>query len=175
MPSKTLKIDDSRFCLACGLCCNGILHAYASVHPNEVELVRSLGLAVVPRRGALSFKQPCRLYQRQRCSNYSSRPSACKNYRCALLNKYLAGELSLEKGGRIIQRARVLFAAVLDQLPHGYSLSQLRSELDHEWDSGRGLLGSDELRQANAAILLTLAKLNRYLQRHFGKPKQEVA
>jgi len=174
MLRESLKIDSSKFCLLCGLCCNGVLHAYTSVHPNEAELVRTLGLAVVPRSGALSFKQPCRLYKRQCCSNYPGRPSACKDYQCALLKKYLSGELSLETGAQIIQRAKALFAALRDQLPQGYSYDQLRTALDHEWDSRQDIFGSDELHQENASLHLTLAKLNRYLQRHFGKPKQKA-
>jgi hypothetical protein len=167
MLHESLKLDSSQFCLACGLCCNGMLHAYASIHPNEVEAVRTLGLEVVPRNGALGFKQPCRLYQSQRCSNYPCRPSACKDYRCALFEKYLAGELSLEKARHIIQRSRELFASIQHLLPPGYSFDQLRISLDLEWDSGRGIFGSDKLREENAAILLALSKLMRYLKRHF--------
>jgi uncharacterized protein len=172
MLRKSVKLNSSQFCLACGLCCNGVLHAYTAVHPNEVELVRTLGLAIVPRRGALGFQQPCQLYQRQRCSNYLCRPSSCKDYRCALLQKYLAGELSAEKAEQIIQRSKELFAVLLEQLPSGYSFDQLRTALDQEADSSQGIFGSDELRQANAPLLLTLAKLIRYLQRHFGKTKK---
>jgi len=170
MLHESLKIESSTFCLACGLCCNGVLHPYTSVHPNEVELVRSIALKVVPRKGALGFQQPCQLYQKQRCSNYLCRPSACKNYQCALLKKHLAGELKAEAGVQIIQRSKDLFAALLGQLPTGYTFDQLRAALDHEGDSEQGIFGSGELRQANAPLLLALAKLNRYLQRHFGKP-----
>jgi hypothetical protein len=172
MLPETLRFDGSQFCMACGMCCNGVLHAYTSIHPNEADLVRSLGLAVLPRKGALSFKQPCRLYKRQRCSNYPCRPSACKDYRCALLQKYLSEELSLEKAGQIIQRSRELFSSLRDQLPRGYSFNRLRTKLDHKWNSGQSIFGSDELLQANADLLLTLAKLNGHLQRHFIKSKQ---
>lgn len=171
MLRETLKFGSSQFCLSCGFCCDGMLHTYTSIHPNEVALVRSLGLAVAPRRGALGFKQPCRLYKKHRCSKYPFRPSACKDYQCALLRNYLAGELRAETGAKIIQRARELTTALMDQLPPGYSLNQLRIAWDHEWDSGQGMFGSDELRQANASVLLTLAKLHRYLKRHFIKPK----
>jgi uncharacterized protein len=169
MRHESMKNDSSQFCLTCGLCCNGVLHAYTAIHPNEVELVRTLGLEVLPRKGALGFPQPCRLYQNQRCSNYLSRPSSCKDYRCALLQKYLAGELKAEVAAQIIQQSNALYATLLSQLPVGHSFAQLRTALDHEGDSGQDILGSDELRPPNTALLLALAKLMRYLQRHFGK------
>lgn len=172
MRRESNKSNSSEFCLTCGLCCNGVLHAYTSIHPNEVALARSLGLAVVPRKGALGFKQPCRLYKKQRCSNYLNRPSSCKDYQCALFQKYLAGELKTEAAGQIILRSKELFAALLEQLPPGYSFDQLRTTLDHEGDSALAVLGSDEPRQAKAPLILALSKLMRYLQRHFGKPKK---
>jgi uncharacterized protein len=172
MRRESMKTNSSQFCLTCGLCCNGVLHAYTAIHPNEVELVRTLGLTIVPRKGALGFQQPCRLYQRQRCSKYLSRPSSCQEYQCALLQKYVAGKLKAEAAAKIIQRSNALYAALLGQLPDDYSFDQLRTALDHDDDSAQGILASDELLQENAPLLLTLAKLMRYLQRHFGKTKQ---
>jgi uncharacterized protein len=170
-----MENNSSQLCLTCGLCCNGVLHAYTAIHPNEVELVRTLGLEVVPRKGALGFQQPCRLYQRECCSNYLSRPSSCKDYHCALLQKYLAGELKAEAAAQIIQRSNALYCALLAQLPAGYSFDQLRTALDHEGDSGQGISSSVELHLPDADLLLALAKLMRYLQRHCGKPKQRMA
>jgi hypothetical protein len=175
MRRKPMKSNSSEFCLTCGLCCNGVLHAYTAIHPNEVDLARSLRLTVLPRKGALGFKQPCRLYKNQRCSKYLCRPSSCKDYQCALLRKYLAGELKAAAAEQVIQQSKKLFAALLEQLPPGCSFDQLRTALDHEGDSALGILGSDELRQANAPLILELSKLMRYLQRHFGKPKQRKA
>jgi hypothetical protein len=175
MRRESIKNNGSQFCLTCGLCCNGVLHAYTSIHPNEVDLARSLRLTVVPRKGALGFKQPSRLYQNQRCSRYLRRPSSCKDYQCALFQKLLAGELKTETAVQIILRSKELFTALLDQLPPSYSFDQLRNALDHEGDSDLGVLGLDELRQANAQLVLALSKLMRYLQRHFGKPKQRKA
>jgi uncharacterized protein len=166
-----MKSHSSQFCLSCGLCCNGTLHAYTSIHPDEVDSVRILGLEIVPRRGALGFQQPCRLYQNQCCSNYDCRPSACKDYQCALLHKYLVGELKAEAAAQIIQRSKELFAALLRQLPAGYSFAQFRTSLDHEEDLGQGLIDADELLRTNRALLLTLSKLIRYLEKHFGKPE----
>jgi hypothetical protein len=167
-----MKSDGSQFCLRCGLCCNGVLHAYTSIHPDEVELVQTLGLTVVPRKGALGFRQPCLLYQSQRCANYLCRPSSCKEYQCALLQKYLAGEVKPDDAVKVIQRSQELFAELLRQLPAGYSFNQLQSALDQEDESGEDVFGFSEPGRVNADLLFALGKLIRYLQRHFGKPRQ---
>jgi Fe-S-cluster containining protein len=174
MPNQPLEPNGSLLCLACGFCCNGVLHAYAVVKPSKIESVRGLGLTVETFGDNLGFRQPCPLYREGRCSDYPNRPSTCKTYRCALLKKYLAGEITCELGVQIIQRAEELLATVLEQLPPGYSFAQLRKEIDQDWNSGRGLFGSPELRQANAEFLLTMAKLMRYLQRYFGKKPKET-
>lgn len=162
----------SSLCLACGLCCEGILYTHAVVKPDEIEHVRALGLTVETFGDTLGCRQPCPLYREQRCSAYPNCLSICKVYQCVMLKNYLAGGITCEEGLQTVQRARELLAAVLEQLPVGYSFDQLRKEMEQDWDSGRGIFGSAELRQANAAFLLTLAKLTRYLHRHFGKPKE---
>jgi len=172
MPNEPLEPNGSLFCLTCGLCCNGVLHAHAVIKSKDIEPAHALGLTVEAFGDNLGFRQPCPLYQKQRCSAYPNRPPTCKAYQCALLKKYLAGEITCELGMQTIQRAEELFATVLEQLPPGYSFAQLRKEIEQGWDSGRGLFGSPELRQANAVFLLALAKLIRYLHRHFEKPKE---
>jgi uncharacterized protein len=161
----------SSLCLACGLCCDGVLHAHAVVKPDEIERVCALGLTVVSFKDAPGFRQPCPLYREQRCSVYPNHPPTCKAYQCKLLKNFLAGPLTLEQGAQTIQRARELLAAVIAQLPPGHTFDQLRQEMDQDRDSGRGVFGSAELRRQNAEFLLTVAKLAVYSRKHFGKPK----
>ena len=66
---------------------------------------------------------------------------------------------------QIMQQAKKLFAALLDQLPLGHSFIQLQTELHHGLDSA-------ELRQENATFILTFVKLRYHLKKHFKKPKQ---
>lgn len=164
--------NGSSLCLACGLCCQGVLHNHAVIAPDEIENVRSLGLTVEPHGDHLGFRLPCPLYQDNCCSIYAAkRPQVCGAYRCALLKKYLAYEITLEQSVQTVQRAKDLYADVLKQLPAGYSFSRLKKEMQQDWDSGRGLVGSSESRQANAQLFLAMAKLTRYLHKHFEKQK----
>lgn len=164
--------NGSSLCLACGLCCNGVLHARTVVKPDDVEHVRTLGLTVETVGDHSGFRQPCPLYRAHRCSIYPDRTPTCKAYQCDLLKKRLAGEITFEQALQAVQRAEDLFADVVDHLPRGYSFAQLRREMDEAWDSGRGLVGSPEQRQTNAKLLLAAAKLTGYLHKHFGKPKE---
>jgi len=173
---KPFGSTDASLCLACGLCCDGVLHAHAVVKPDEIERVRALGLTVERIGDTHGFRQPCPLYREQRCSVYPNHPATCRAYRCDLLKKHLAGAITREQGAQIIHRARALHADVIAQLPPGYAFEQLRRELDEEWDSGRGVFGSAEMRQQHAAFLLTVTKLAMYARRQFGKEgKRKVA
>ncbi len=166
------KPDGSSLCLACGLCCNGVLHAHTALKPDDAEHVRRLDLAVETFGDHIGFRQPCPLYREDRCSVYPDHPRTCRAYQCDLLKKRLAGEITHEQALQIVQRVRELFADVVAYLPEGYSFEQLRRDMDEAWDSGDGLLGSPEQRQTNAELLLAVAKLTRYLHRHFEKPRK---
>jgi uncharacterized protein len=167
-----IEPDGSALCLACGMCCNGVLHTHAQVEPDELDLVRALGLTVETFNDHLGFCLPCPLYCEQRCSIYTAtRPHTCGAYQCRLLKKYLAGEIAREQGAQIVQRTRELLAAVLAQMPAGYSFNDLQRAMEQEWNSGRGAFGSVEIRQANASFLLALGTLIVYSHKHFGKPK----
>ncbi|CAK0779782.1 conserved hypothetical protein [Gammaproteobacteria bacterium] len=164
--------NGSSLCLACGLCCNGALHAHTIVKPNEIDTVRALGLTIETHGDQLFFRQPCPLYREQRCSAYPNHPPTCRAYQCALLKKYHAGEITFEQSEKIVQRAQELYVDVLEQLPNDYSFDQLKKEMAQDGDFGSGLFGSPELRQANAEFLLTVAKLTMFLRKHFEKPKK---
>ena len=169
---KPLGSDGSTFCLACGLCCDGVLYAHVVVKPDEIEHVRTLGLTIETIGDHFGFRQPCPLYREQHCSVYPNHPSTCRSYRCDLLKKYLAGAIPFEQGAQTVRRTRELFAAVLEQLPAGYSFGELQRVMEQDWDSGRGPFGSAEMRQSNAEFLLTVVKLAMYARKHFGKPKE---
>jgi uncharacterized protein len=171
LSAPATRLDGSSLCLACGLCCNGALHSHAIIGPDEVVFVTELGMTCEITQERLGFRLPCPLYREQRCPIYAAkRPRVCGDYRCNLLKAFLAGTLTLEQGVQRVQRARELFAAVLAQMPPGYSYARLCDEVG-SWDAGVGLGGSPELRRANAPLLLTLVTLIRYLRKHFGKPK----
>jgi hypothetical protein len=149
-----------------------VLHPHALIGPDEVAFATELGMTCETTRERLGFRLPCPLYREQRCPIYmATRPRVCSNYQCDLLKAFLAGTLTLEQCRHTVQRAREMADAIVAQCPPGYSFSRLRRELDEGWDSGTGVVGSPEVRQQHAELLLALVTLIRYLHKHFGKPK----
>jgi Fe-S-cluster containining protein len=100
--------DGSLLCLACGICCQGVLHREASVRKDEVAAVRRLGLSVVGAGEDLSFPLPCSLHRNGRCTVYAERPSACQAYECKVLKRYREGSASWEESVQSINVAKDL-------------------------------------------------------------------
>jgi uncharacterized protein len=98
--------NPSALCLTCGLCCTGALHGAVEVKAEHVAWVRSLGLQVEQN----AFRQPCPLYRDDHCSVYGRHPPSCEEYQCALLKKYLAGEIEFEAAIALAREARALIA-----------------------------------------------------------------
>jgi Fe-S-cluster containining protein len=95
-------------CLACGLCCNGVIFANVQLQPGDnAAQLRSLGLAFAPRStsktGREQFKQPCTAFAGCQCNIYPDRPKYCREFECLLLKSVHAGETELEKALRIIR------------------------------------------------------------------------
>ncbi len=155
-PTSATLANGSSLCLACGLCCTGVLHPHAGLAPGETELAQSLGLTVEPLEEPSHFCLPCPLHLNHRCSVYTAlRPRVCGDYRCSLLNKLLAGEISLAQGLQIVGRAHDLLAEVSAHLPPGLTFAHFRPE---EAPVGPG---------DDPGRLLAIVKLARYLQKHF--------
>jgi Fe-S-cluster containining protein len=158
------------------LCCNGALHGSVTVRPEHVRLVRDLGLTIEKTDGhKFGFRQPCPLYQKDRCSAYPHHPPTCQEYRCALLQKYEDGEVTLEDSLTITATAKELLAGGAERLTVRAAASgeSLRFELAQSWDGEHGLRGSGALRQANAEVVLRAAALDVHLKKHFRLPKNE--
>jgi hypothetical protein len=177
---KSFTVNGSTLCLSCGLCCNGILHTYAVILPNEAERVCALGLTVETTSKGLRFRLPCPLLKECFCPVYENenRPNTCKEYQCELLKKFLNGAITLDQALQIIQLTRELLNDVIAQqpagyLPAGYSREQLLQFIQREKDSGQSVFGSVELREENAVFLLRLAKLVLYVRKNFNKPEDQ--
>jgi hypothetical protein len=134
------------------LCCNGALHASVTVRLEHVRLVRNLGLTIEKTDGdEVGFRQPCPLYQKDRCSVYPHHPPTCQEYRCALLQKYADGDVTLEDSLAITRTAKELLA-----------------DRDGEHD----LRGSGALRQANPEVVLRAVAFDIYRTKHFRLPSR---
>lgn len=117
-PDPTPASDAEALCLACGLCCDGSLFAWAKLRPGEMEPARAAGLPVFmdapPQRG---FTQPCPMLGAG-CSIYTSTayPHACRAYRCLLLKRLQNNDLSLQQALQSVAATRAAFAAFAQKL-----------------------------------------------------------
>jgi uncharacterized protein len=107
------KSNDSlieQLCLACGLCCNGVIFADLALQPSDdAERLRSLGMPVANSSSPLRARrlaQPCAAFDGCRCRVYGDRPQYCRQFECVLLKSVKAGHTELAAGLRIIRTAR---------------------------------------------------------------------
>src|SRR5262245_12458302 len=113
MPSTALVAK--RLCLACGLCCNGVLFKDVKLQPGDDAVkLRTLGLPLRSGRGAenhisssparlgkLKFTQPCAaLCADNLCHIYADRPVRCRQFECALLKTALANNVEVKAAMR---------------------------------------------------------------------------
>lgn len=80
-------------CLACGFCCNGVLHTYTRLTASEVVSLQLPGTSIyaIPNTPYFAFDQPCSFWQANHCTIYSQRPESCRLYECLLYKKLAAG------------------------------------------------------------------------------------
>jgi len=171
-PSRSGEKDGSSFCLACGLCCLGVLHARAKIDPNEIAHVTSLGLIPDEIDGSLGFRLPCPHHRNGRCSIYGpSRPRVCGAYQCNVLKGFRAGTIIRESGLRIVQRAEELHAEVVAHLPKGCSFDDLSKAMARDWDAEGGPFDTLEKRKDQTDLFLAWASLKMFVTKHFGDLK----
>ena len=147
-------VDGSRLCLACGLCCQGLLHDWARLRDDEVEAAQRLGLHTETQQGRPAFALPCPCHRDDRCTIYQERLSPCSEYRCKLLRGYLDGRAGWEESLRRVELAKQLIAAIRGRIgpaQPGVSLWQQLRTLD---------IPDPELRLDMAALLI-------HCQKHF--------
>ena len=102
-----------QLCLACGLCCNGVLFKDVELQPGDDAVrLKSLGFPLRNRQSAISnrqskFPQPCAaLCGDNRCRIYAERPARCRQFECALFKSVAAGETPVAAALRTIRLAR---------------------------------------------------------------------
>lgn len=157
----------STLCRKCGLCCNGVLFDWVPVAAEEQARVRGLGLAVDLNEETARFAQPCPKFRDGLCQIYSDRPAACRRFRCELLKNIDGGNVSFAEAEAIVSRAKEMIGEIgpaLEQDPKLGSIGNFWTRLFKRWESGSPLQRAE---QNNAALVLKLTVLNRFLDRHF--------
>ena len=100
----------NHLCLACGLCCNGVLFRDVELQAtDDLETLQKLGLTIRPSRSASRtprFAQPCAaLCSGNQCRIYAERPKRCRDFDCGVLKEVIQGELEVDDALRLIRRA----------------------------------------------------------------------
>ena len=161
------KAAASSLCTKCGLCCNGVLFDWVPVATDEQERLPGLGLALDLNEEGARFAQPCPKFEDGLCQIYSSRPGACRRFQCELLQKVVGGIVDLGEAEAIVSQAKTMVEEIrptLEREPELVSIGNFWTRLFTRWESGSPLQRAE---QKNAALVLKLTVLNRFLDRHF--------
>ena len=75
---------------------------------DRLELLETAGLVLSTRDDRTAFRQPCGAFDGCGCSVYASRPAVCREYRCLLLRRFEAGEVSDGDARSLISRTIAL-------------------------------------------------------------------
>ena len=88
-------VPATRLCVACGLCCNGVIFHTVRLQPSDVlpELA-ALGLKLKRKSGEDLILQPCPAYRDERCAIYAQRPERCRLFECRQLQQVRTGEIT---------------------------------------------------------------------------------
>jgi Fe-S-cluster containining protein len=118
--SETGAAPSGALCLACGLCCNGVLFRDVELQPaDDAAVLAALGLPIggrSPRRPA-RLPQPCAaLCADNRCRVYEIRPRRCRQFECVLLQQTGRGEVALAAALGVVRLARHRAARVRELL-----------------------------------------------------------
>lgn len=162
--------DPHKLCVACGLCCNGAWFGHGVLDADEVERTRAAGLRVKTFGGSDHLGLPCPKFQNGCCSIYEGwRPRVCGAYTCALLNRYMAGEVSEPEAMGHIASAKAMFERVVaetGELEDGLSGASVMRRLG----GGSAEVPASDLPPLSPGATMDVVALKVYFNRHFLKP-----
>ncbi|HSO00178.1 MAG TPA: YkgJ family cysteine cluster protein [Candidatus Nanopelagicales bacterium] len=125
--------NGSDVCVACGLCCTGLLFDLAPLEEPELALAGKLRLPLVRTPMYDAFRLPCPRQEGAVCGVYATRPKVCGSYECGLLQRYVAGEVPLDEALARVTRIREAAADLRGRVPAGSRPRPL-------WDDARARL-----------------------------------
>ena len=148
----------SELCNSCGICCRGLLHSHGVLKPDEAARAADLGLDMIDGAEP-AFALPCPKY-RGCCTVYAERPRACRDFRCALLRRLDANEVSLDDALDIVREARRLADEALPGANNADLANRFRIHL-RQRNPGAGEAEMPDVER------LKFVALGLYLDRHF--------
>ena len=103
----------SRLCLACGMCCNGVLFHIVRLQPGDsAGELEALGVKLRRRKREPYFKQPCDFLQDCTCRIYAQRPVRCRLFECKQLKQLANEEITEIESLRTIEEVKTSVAEV---------------------------------------------------------------
>ena len=156
-------------CLACGICCEGVLHNHALAAHEELERIEQLGISLYEKRDYPAFALPCPCHVDGRCTVYNQRPRACGAYTCSLLQAAQEGTRSFSEAHRIVEQMREVMGRIYKTIGRRDQelriWKQARNFLSNRWE--KSSVSEAAFRRENAALLLDLNVLALLCGRHF--------
>lgn len=170
-------MDGNALCRKCGLCCRGVWFSHVKLDESEIEPARRLGLPIEMVDGQSQFQQPCVLHDGKGCTVYQTwRPRRCVEYRCSLLNRFDASEVTFDEAQRHVITARAIADRVQNEagpIAGGLLGNAFLNRL--EATPGGDINGVPQLPPMTR---LDAVALRIYFDRHFRKgkppPREEV-
>ena len=165
----------TEICVGCGMCCDGTMYQHVVLRADD-DLVplTAAGAVFDVTNGDDCFRQPCPAFGSGCCSMYEDRPAVCRKYRCALLQRFEAGEVSSDDALELIAGTTALRDQVRPAVErfvgsdHPQALTSLFELLSARFDTDGDPAA---LRRDNAEMLLDVTTLQRLLTRYFEPPR----
>jgi uncharacterized protein len=157
--------------MGCGMCCDGTMYRTVDVLADDrIETLEAAGVVFSTRDDVTSFRQPCSAFGGRCCSVYQDRPSVCRQYRCLLLRRLEAGEVSPGDARALIARTLSMRDRVRTGLAD-YLGTEGREPLDALYRLAMARFEAEPdpaaARRERSDLLLTVAALRVILTREF--------
>ncbi len=112
--SKEHTSKEQELCLACGLCCNGVIFADLKLKRGEhfpvpvprITRTRTIPDSTKSPHGVCRIPQPCPALEGCRCTIYENRPRHCRQFECLLFKRVQSGEARLSRALATIRKTR---------------------------------------------------------------------
>ena len=130
-------------------------------------------MKIEQRALSVTFALPCPKVEGTICTIYEQRPAACAGYKCALLKRYVAGNISLDSALAVVEETRQRLAALEKELPAGVALSGFRREWRVRMAGAAMAQSTDGERPRSGEAYLQLAMLNLYVDRYFRLAREK--
>jgi hypothetical protein len=164
--------DESSLCLSCGLCCSGAIFGRVPVgQDDDVAWLDAAGVTLSVNGDEREFTLPCPAHDGRQCQVYASRPAACRDYRCDVLQRVTRGEIDRAEAlgiiGEAVRLNRALLQAIRDGAP-GESSRMPRARLLRHFSERLESASEPEARRRIGNIVVQILALDGFLRRNFG-------